>query len=77
MLTKCAKCKEDTNGGSIYVEGGTSFRFCKTCSDILETFPVPTNIMHIFLTEEQKQSQITRNIFEARRKRLQGISKWA
>lgn len=75
-MNKCAKCKNDTEGGSTYVEGGTSYQFCKTCSDILETFPVPTNIMHVFLTPDERQSQIDRNMFEARKRRISGIKLW-
>jgi hypothetical protein len=74
-MQKCAKCKADANG-SIIVEGGVSYPFCNECSSLLETFPVPTNILHTFLTEDQRMSQEDKNIFEARKRRLKGKSLW-
>ena len=73
-MAKCAKCKKIASGAII--EGGVSYDFCQTCLDILNTFPIPTNIMHIFLTPEDRQSQEDRNIFEARKRRLAGLSVW-
>jgi hypothetical protein len=72
---QCAKCNDTANGSTI-VDGGVSYSFCKTCSNILETFP-NTNIMHIFLTPDQMQSQVDRNIFEARKRRVKGERVWS
>lgn len=76
MYKKCDKCKDYIVNGSTYIEGGISYHFCKTCTNILETFPVPTNIMHIFLTPEDRLTQFQRNIFEARKRRVSGNSPW-
>jgi recombinational DNA repair protein (RecF pathway) len=72
--TRCAKCKSsiDMDSTSTYIEGGESYPFCKKCSDILETFPIPANIIRQFLTPEQQQSQVQRNIFAARKQRTEG-----
>lgn len=75
-MDKCAKCGDNAKGGAIYVEAGVAYPFCKTCTEILETFPVPANIMHIFLTPEERQSQETKNIFDARERRLKGEKLW-
>lgn len=73
----CAKCKKHTENGSNIVEGGICYQFCKECSVILESFPSSTNIMHIFLTPDERQSQEERNIFEARRRRAKRQSCWS
>lgn len=69
---KCSKCNDPFEGGCTYIEGGNAYQFCKTCTDILETFPVPTNIMHMFLNPNQKDKAI----FSARKERLNGKSPW-
>ncbi len=74
-MQKCAKCKHPADG-AIITEGGVSYPFCNTCTKILETFPVPTHIMHIFLKHEDMMSQADKNIFEARRARLDGERAW-
>jgi hypothetical protein len=71
MNSKCCKCYSSLEGGSTYIEGGMAYSFCKICTDVLETFP--TNIMHIYLIPESKQSQADKNIFEARKRRNKGI----
>jgi hypothetical protein len=75
-MQKCAKCKDPIKNGSTYVEGGIAYQFCETCTAILETFPLPTNIMNIFLTPEDRMSQADKNIFEARKRRVQGKGNW-
>lgn len=76
-MKKCAKCKDESSRTySTYFEGGVGYEFCETCTDILETFPVPTNIMHVFLIPDDRMSQVNRNIFEARRRRIKGQSVW-
>lgn len=76
-MIKCAKCKSSCEGGSTYLEGGVDYPFCKECTDILETFPIPTNILHSFLGSEKMQSQITKNIFAARKRRAKGEKVWS
>lgn len=73
---KCAKCEDDTEGGSTFVQGGVAYPFCKTCTEILESFPIPTNILHIFLKPEDMETQEEKNIFEARR-RASGERYWS
>lgn len=75
-MNKCSKCKKDTESGSTFVEGGISYRFCKDCSDILNTFSIPTNIIPIFLQSHKEMGNINKNIFDAREKRLKGNSPW-
>jgi hypothetical protein len=60
MKKLCAKCKDPANG-SIFVEGGVSYPFCKTCTEILDSFSIPTNILHVFLKPEDKLSQVEKN----------------
>lgn len=64
---KCAKCKEPADGNT-YCKESEAFKFCKLCSEIIETFP--PGGWHSFLDE----GQIAKNIIEARRKRLKGES---
>lgn len=68
-MKNCVKCKSNTIGGSTIIEGGTSYAFCKECTNILQTFPIPTNIMHIFLKQEDRINQFDKNIWEARKRR--------
>jgi hypothetical protein len=75
-MIKCSKCKSSCEGGSTYIEGGETYSFCKECTDILETFPIPKNILHTFLGTEKMQSLITKNIFEARKRRVKGEKVW-
>lgn len=77
MKNTCAKCKKDTKEGSSMVEGGKVYRFCKTCSKILHSFQMPTNIIPIFLKSENDMSDEMRNIFEARKRRAEGQTVWA
>ena len=74
-MERCVKCKSPANG-AIITEGGVSYPFCNNCTKILETFDVPTNIMHTFLKHEDMMSQVEKNIFEARRARLNGEGTW-
>lgn len=76
MKNNCAKCHSDFEFGSTIVKDGIAYKFCKTCTNILESFPVPANIMHVFLTPEDKQSQENKNIFEARKRRAESKSLW-
>lgn len=76
MNKKCDKCKDSIKGGSTVVSEGIAYNFCKSCTEILETFPNPSNIIHIFLTPDQRQSKADRNIFEARKRRAKGESVW-
>ena len=73
----CKKCSSDLEGGSIIVNGGIAYCFCKECSDILHTFPNPSNIIQVFLKPESKMSEEEKNILDARKKRASGENKWA
>jgi hypothetical protein len=71
MAKRCKKCKRKAVNGACYVEGGESYIFCKTCSEILETFPLPNRI-HLFLMDDT----FVQKIIEARERRARGESPW-
>jgi hypothetical protein len=71
----CAKCEEDADG-STFVEGGYTFTFCKTCSDILDELDRTGNVIHDFLGSKKKGSWVARNIREARERRARGELYW-
>ncbi len=70
MQEICAKCKDDIRGGAIFVEGGDSFSFCKTCSHLLESSP--TGSVRNFLTRAKVENWVSRNMREARKRREKG-----
>ena len=75
--SKCAKCKGSLAEGSIFVEGGKEYHFCKLCSIILKD--LPTNSISHFVSkkgEELINDPILKNILHARLRRNRGISLW-
>lgn len=72
----CSKCKKKSLYGSIYVEGGSNYFFCKECTKILDSFSDKTHIMPIFMKKEELQSQFEKNIFAARKRRAENIYLW-
>lgn len=71
-MQECSKCKKDATGGSSYIEATVLYPFCIECTQILETFPNPILILNRFLDSEEKQSQVEKNIFDARKGRVKG-----
>lgn len=74
MRSNCTKCRDDTEGGKIFVEAGIGFLFCKTCSDILDK--LPPGSLRSFVGKNREESQEMRNIREARERREKGQSVW-
>jgi len=75
-MPQCSKCNESIKDGSVIIHNGVVYKFCKTCSDILFSFPSPETIVKTFLSPEENQSQVQRDIFEARKRRSQDIMIW-
>ncbi len=71
----CVKCGEDS-GCSIVIEGGESFPFCKLCMKQLDELDHTGNIIHDFIGQDKKESQIAKNMREARERRAKGVLLW-
>jgi len=74
VMDTCAKCNDVSTGGTIQVEGGTAFSFCKACSHILEH--APTNSLHDFITRDKVESLVAKNMRVARERRARGEFLW-
>jgi hypothetical protein len=73
---KCYKCEKDAIEDTIFLVEGTSYKFCKDCQDILNTFPNPIDIIPIFMETDQEMGQVTKSIFDGRKRRLKGEGPW-
>lgn len=70
----CTKCKEDAVVS--IVRGGEYFPLCDTCNKILETCTNHNFFFDHYLCPKQIQSQINKNMFEAKKLRVLGKSPW-
>lgn len=71
----CDKCKKDCSGGSTYVEFGETYKLCDVCTKVVESIP-NTGVIRRFLSPEDSWNQIEKNMFEARKRRAEGIKVW-
>jgi hypothetical protein len=69
----CDKCKDVVTGGSAIVKGGTTFYFCKICTDILDKLPTGNTIFE-FLGPEKEEKCFVKNIRLAKNLREKGES---
>lgn len=73
----CSKCKKKILKGVWHTHHGQLFHFCKTCNEILETFPDHAKIIHEFIKDEKEMTKVQKNIFEARTRRVLGETYWS
>ena len=72
----CAKCRSALQDGSVRVEGGIAYQFCKFCTCLLNEKPTG-NIVHAFLNDYIDLTDVERSMLEARMRRANGKSVWA
>lgn len=71
--TKCDKCANSCEGGSIIARGEGYLNFCRVCTDILTSFPkefMPISL-EMFMKPDEILSKVDKNILRARRNRAE------
>jgi hypothetical protein len=75
--TKCDKCGDSCEGGSVITRGEGFLNFCRVCSDIVASFPERSQPLAIemLMKPEDVLSKVDRNIMRARRERAMKANK--
>lgn len=75
----CRKCKTDGEiKGSVFIEGGEEYYFCRVCSSILKDLPTNSNIAFIKDKNlEMVKNPILKNILKSRLQRSKKKFLWA
>ncbi len=72
---KCDRCKQETEGVHIIAKEGESFKLCRVCVDVFNSFPTSLR-MTDFLRDKSEMGKIERNMIEARERRASGQRMW-